>query len=210
MRIDIHVHTRRYSPCSTIDPEALIGTAIQAGLNGVVITEHEYQWSDPELDALREASGMPGFLLLAGFEYRTVRGDVLVYGLDASACEEFGPGMTPREATALAAARGGVCIAAHPTREGMDFDMAIGECPLAAIEVCSTNLRTWERRSAANLATALHLPAIAASDAHALTDLGRYATEFETFIDSMAGLHNALRNGKFQLPEFVVAEMEIS
>ena len=176
----------------------------------MVITEHEYQWADAELDALRQTSGMPGFLLLAGFEYRTVRGDILVYGLDAAVCGQFQPGMTPEEATARAAALGGVCIAAHPTREGMEFDAAIARSRLAAIEVCSTNLNARERRMATNLAAALKVPPIAASDAHALADVGRYATEFEAFIDSMEELQNALRNGRFQLSDSIATDLEIS
>jgi predicted metal-dependent phosphoesterase TrpH len=209
MRIDLHVHTRRHSACSFIDPAALIPTAIQSGLNGVVITEHEYQWTDEELDRLRAEAGTPGFFVAAGFEYHSTRGDVLIYGLPHDACRDFAPGMTPGEVTARADALGGVCIAAHPTREGKDFDLALAECRMTALEVCSTNLRDHERRLAINLAKALGIPPMAASDAHTLTDIGRFATEFDVVIDSMQGLQNALQDGRFRVSGNIAAELEI-
>jgi hypothetical protein len=43
--VDVHLHTRRYSRCSRIEPGALIDRAVRAGLDGVVITEHHHQWS---------------------------------------------------------------------------------------------------------------------------------------------------------------------
>lgn len=209
MRIDLHVHTRRHSPCSSIDPAAVVPTAIQAGLQGVVITEHEYQWSQAELEALRRQSFAPEFLVLAGFEYRTLRGDLLVYGLENEAYKDFLPGMTSRQATEKATALGGACIAAHPTRAGMDFDLAIADSRLAGLEVCSSNLQPHERRLAMKLAKSLEIPPVAASDAHAAKDIGRYATEFEAPVETGAGLQNALRNGRFQVSEEVVKESGI-
>lgn len=210
MRIDLHVHTRRHSPCSSIEPADVVPAAIRAGLNGVVITEHEYQWSGEELQTLRDESGMPGFLVLAGFEYRTVCGDLLVYGLQDDEFKTFTPGMAAREATELAKALGGVCIAAHPTREGMGFDRAIAGIPLAAIEVCSVNLTQHERRLAVNLANALDIRPVAASDAHAVGDVGRYATGCDRVISSMAELQKALQDGRFRVTEAVYAELGIS
>ena len=210
MRFDLHIHTRRHSSCSSIDPAALIPAALRAGLDGIVITEHEYQWSEAEIEALRSQSPIPVFPVLSGFEYRTVRGDLLVYGLQEDAYKDFTPGMTPQEASAKVTALGGVCIAAHPTREGLDFDLAIADTQLAAIEVCSVNLRNHERRLAINLSNALHIPYVAASDAHALADVGRYASEFEPPMSTMTELQNALRNGKFRVPDIVAAELGIS
>ncbi|MCX5757678.1 MAG: PHP domain-containing protein, partial [Candidatus Hydrogenedentes bacterium] len=86
--IDIHVHTRRHSTCSHIDPELLVHQALRAGLDGLVITEHQYQWGPEELAALAAQSHDPHFLLLAGFEYSTTHGDLLVYGLTTTQAAE--------------------------------------------------------------------------------------------------------------------------
>ena len=55
--IDLHLHTRRHSACSIIDESRLIDRAVKAGLDGLVITEHHYQWTPEELAALRQVPG---------------------------------------------------------------------------------------------------------------------------------------------------------
>lgn len=197
--IDLHLHTRRYSRCSRIDPENLVGQAVRAGMDGLVITEHHHQWSDDELAQLVAESGHPGFLLLAGFEYTSAQGDLLVYGLDPEAAKEFRPGWPPERAAQMVQEMGGVCVAAHPTRAGLGFDERLETLPLAAMEVASVNLKEHEQRLARSLSETLKIPATASSDAHDLRDVGRYATVFEDLILNSADLQRALRNGRFQV-----------
>jgi len=197
LRIDLHVHTRRHSPCSQIDPDLLIGQAVRAGLFGVVITEHHYQWRPNELEALVERSGEPSFLLLAGFEYMTKQGDLLIYGLDSTEADQFPRGLAPEEAVELVHRSGGVCIAAHPTRAGMGFDERLLTLPVDAIEVQSVNLKDHEQRLALQLATDVGRRPIAASDAHNLRDVGRYSSEFQDPIMGMKDLRKSLLRGRF-------------
>lgn len=197
LSLDLHVHTSRYSACSRIDPERLIEQAIKAGLDGLVITEHHRQWNQEELDDLLSRADAPGFLLLAGFEYGSTQGDILVYGLASGDVEQFQPGWTPEATVEFAHGLGGVCIAAHPTRYGMGFDERILTIPFDAIEVSSVNLRDHEQRLAMQLAKNLGVSPMAASDAHLLPDVGRYATEFSDPIRSMPELQEALRHGRF-------------
>ncbi|HOV73881.1 MAG TPA: PHP domain-containing protein [Candidatus Hydrogenedentes bacterium] len=196
--IDLHVHTRRYSPCSYIDPDLLIRQAVRAGLDGLVITEHHYQWTPDELAALVECSHEAPFLVMAGFEYATARGDLLIYGLDAAEASHFAPGMPPEEAVARVHDRGGVCIAAHPTRAGLGFDERLPNLPIDAIEVRSLNMKEHEQRLAAQLARQAGFRPVAASDAHQLEGVGRYCTDFDTPIQSIADLRNALISGTFR------------
>lgn len=201
LRIDLHVHTRLYSPCSQIDPEQLIRQAVRAGLDGLVITEHHHQWMEVELAALKNRAGEPHFLLLAGFEYSSGEGDILIYGLTPEQAKSFVPGRPPAETIEKAKALGGVCIGAHPTRIGMGFDENILSLPLDALEVRSVNLKEHEQRLAAQLAADLNLRPIAASDAHQLQQVGAYCTEFDVPIQSMQDLRQALRNGTFHPAE---------
>ncbi|HEO70753.1 MAG TPA: hypothetical protein ENN80_05770 [Candidatus Hydrogenedentes bacterium] len=198
LKIDLHVHTRRYSPCSRLDPERLVRQGVKAGLDGIVITEHHHQWLDEELAELVEAADAPGFLLLSGFEYMSRHGDLLVYGLEPNRVADLLPGMPPRDAVLMVRLWGGVCIAAHPTRAGMGFDEEILTLPVDAIEVCSTNLQPHEQRLARKLAQQAGKPAIAASDAHHLPDVGAYAAEFDDPIRSMRDLKRAIRRGRFR------------
>ena len=198
LRIDIHLHTRRHSACSAIDPARLINRAVQVGLDGLVITEHHYQWTREELDELVEASGHPGFLLLAGFEYSSAKGDILIYGLAPEEVRAFVPGGEPEVMLAMAHEMGAVCVAAHPTRAAIPFDERIVDMPFEALEVKSVNLASHEQRLAQKLADNLGRRVTTASDAHRLDDVGAYATEFLTPIQSIDDLRNSLRHGTFR------------
>jgi hypothetical protein len=199
LRFDLHVHTQRYSQCSRIDEDLLIPRAIEAGLDGLVITEHHCQWTDEELQELRNAANAPSFQLYGGFEYTSNGGDMLVYGLPADAAARFEPGRDPDWALGLVHELGGVCVAAHPTRAGVSFDERILQLRFDAIEVQSVNLQPHEQRLAKRLAQSLDTPLFAASDAHRLEALGAYALEFEVPIASMADLCRALRQGRRQI-----------
>ncbi|MCX5757677.1 MAG: hypothetical protein NTU83_04065, partial [Candidatus Hydrogenedentes bacterium] len=107
-------------------------------------------------------------------------------------------GIQPEDAVARVHRLGGVCIAAHPTRAGMGFDERLLSMPVNAIEVQSVNLKEHEQRLASQLAQTAKLRPIAASDAHQLADVGRYATEFDPPVRSMTDLHDALLRGTFR------------
>ena len=49
MKFDLHLHTNRHSPDSQIHPLALFRRAQKIGLNGLVITEHDWLWTEEEL-----------------------------------------------------------------------------------------------------------------------------------------------------------------
>ena len=196
--IDLHLHTRRYSACSVIDEALLIDRAVKAGLDGLVITDHHYQWSRSELDELLAASNHPGFILLSAFEYSSARGDILIYGLEPEQVTEFIPGREPDEMLARAQELGAVCVAAHPTRAAIPFDERIFDMPFDALEVKSVNLAPHEQRLAEKLANDLGRRKTTSSDAHRLEDVGRYATEFHEPVQSIADLQNSFRRGTFR------------
>src|SRR5262245_33041818 len=79
MRFDMHIHTTRHSPDSFLLPQLLIDRAREIGLNGVVITEHDWLWTEAELDELRAAA--PELVILAGIEVSAAEGHFLVYGV---------------------------------------------------------------------------------------------------------------------------------
>ena len=197
--IDLHVHTNRYSACSLIDPHQLVKQAAKIGLDGVVITEHHHQWSEEELKVLLEEAGEPNFLLLAGFEYGTGQGDVLIYGLTAETAASFAHGLPPETVVEKVHELGGVCVAAHPTRMGMGFDERIASLSLDAIEVQSVNMKHHEQRIAIGLSAHLGIPATAGSDAHQLEHVGRYTTAFDDPIQSMRDLQIAFQRGRFHV-----------
>lgn len=196
--LDTHLHTQRHSPCSRIDEARLIAQAAAVGLDGLVITEHHYQWSDEELRALIDAADTPGFIVLAGFEYTSSCGNMLIYGLAPEHVAEFRPGGDPAAALRRAHALGGVCVAAHPTRAGLGFDHRIANMALDGLEIASVNLQSHEQRLARKLAVDLNLRPTCASDAHRIEDVGRYVMEFDDVIHCMADFCSAIRAGRFR------------
>jgi predicted metal-dependent phosphoesterase TrpH len=196
---DFHLHTRRYSADSTLDPKKLIGRAVRAGLDGVVITEHHHIWDPSELEELVADGPAPGFILLSGFEYTSTAGDILIYGLVPDQCAAFVPGkLTPDQAVDRARSLGAACVAAHPTRQGLGFDETIFTLPLQGMEVASCNLTDNEQRLAGKLAHDLSVPATASSDAHRIDDVGRYATLFTGGVRTIAEFSRALKCGQFR------------
>jgi predicted metal-dependent phosphoesterase TrpH len=190
---DTHLHTKRHSGCSELDEHRLIARAVKAGLDGVIITEHHYQWPEEELQALRDAADAPGFVLLSGFEYTSRQGDILIYGLDASFARAFPPREEPGAIVERVHALGGVCVAAHPTRAGLGFGMEIAQMPFDGLETQSVNLQAHEQRLALSVAGKLGMLPTAASDAHRLADVGAYAMILDGPVRNMSDFCDCLR-----------------
>jgi len=179
-----------------MDAARLVERAARDGLDGVIITEHHYQWTPDELEELTADAREPGFRLWAGFEYSALQGDILVYGLDAAQADRFPPGEDARFIVPAFQADGALCVAAHPTRAGLSFDETIVEMGFDALETRSVNLKPHEQRLAARLADDLGLPPLAASDAHCLENVGDYAVAVDAPIQTMADFLGAVRAGQ--------------
>ena len=81
IKIDLHVHTSNHSFCSIMTAKEAISAAIQHGLDGIVITEHDFLWPERDLDCLRERYHNR-IKLFAGIEISCREGHFLVYGLE--------------------------------------------------------------------------------------------------------------------------------
>ncbi|HVL12352.1 MAG TPA: PHP domain-containing protein [Gemmata sp.] len=195
MKFDLHMHTRRYSPDSITDPFELVESALAAGLDGVVITEHDTLWPENELDELRAAA--PGLVILGGVEITGMGGDVLCYGLtDLRALPR---GVPWPELCREVRRQGGACVAAHPNRWGQPFEKLILEQrpEFDGIEVMSNNMDDDLRSRAAELlAKYPHFAQLGNSDSHAPETVGVCYTHFDAVIRTSADLVAAIRGRK--------------
>jgi predicted metal-dependent phosphoesterase TrpH len=191
MKFDLHMHTTRHSPDSRMDPGALCRRAGEIGLNGVVITEHDWLWTEEELQELRR--DYPKLVILAGVEVSAFEGHFLVYGVS-------NPFAVPRgirvaELCREVHAQGGAVVAAHPFRWRQPFeDILKREKPeLDGLELMTNNMDAECRRLAAGVHRQHKLAGLGSSDAHDEATLGVCYTEFPDGTASISDVVSAIR-----------------
>jgi predicted metal-dependent phosphoesterase TrpH len=191
MKIDHHIHTSRHSPDSTIDPVKLVNRASEIGLDGVVITEHDYQWQADELAEL--AAREPQVRVFSGAEISAREGHFLVYGLPS--LEEAPPGILVRDLIEVVRRHNAAIVAAHPFRWEQPFDQIVLEHGPAfdALELVSNNVDRQTRSKTQALLRKYPMGTTGSSDAHEIDVLGCYFTEFPGRIESISEFVAALR-----------------
>jgi len=196
MRFDIHIHTRRYSPCSDIDPFELLPKAAEIGLSGIVIVEHNALWREEDINMLKREHEVENVTVFAGTEIRSRHGDLLVFGVRD--LRGIRPGGSARDILETAHERGGAVVIAHPTRYGLGCDRILFDLEFDGMEVMSTNMCADEQSQALALSSCSGIRAIGASDAHTLHSVGDYYTVFDDPVDNMEDFVSALRDGRFR------------
>lgn len=201
MKIDMHIHTTAFSPCSTMDPEQLMMAAKERGLDGVCITEHDRLWSAEHAAELAEKFDLAVF---RGMEVTTTGGDILVFGFD----EEPGEMWTPAELRDRVDDAGGIAIAAHPFRGfllfgfgelQMDLQQAMDNPTFTSVhglETCNSMVTDEENDLARQVAEAMGLLKVGGSDAHKPESVGLCFTTFEDDIKYEHQLVEAIRSGR--------------
>ena len=193
-KIDHHVHTSRHSPDSVIEPEILVEKARLAGLDAVVITEHDYQWEPGELAELNAKAG--GLVVLSGVEVSTREGHFLVYGLPD--LDGVQPGIAVADLLEIVKEKGAAIVAAHPFRWDQDFRAIVAQHGPAfdALELVSNNVTPDTRARAEALLKATPMGTTGSSDGHDPEAVGCYYTEFPGEVRTIRDFVEALRRGQ--------------
>jgi predicted metal-dependent phosphoesterase TrpH len=192
MKFDHHIHTIRHSPDSEIDPLLLIERAREIGLDGVVITEHDYQWETDEL--LELADRAAPLRVFSGAEISAREGHFLVYGLPS--LDKVPAGVALAELLEQVRRHQAAIVAAHPFRWDQPFDaiVAVHGPVFDALELVSNNVSAETRAKTEALLRKHPMGSTGSSDAHEINTIGCYFTEFNSSIDSMSEFVAALRN----------------
>ncbi|MGD2126707.1 MAG: CehA/McbA family metallohydrolase [Desulfobacteraceae bacterium] len=202
MVIDLHVHTSPASPCSSATVDEIIQEAKRIGLDGVCLTDHNHVWNPDEVAELRRKYD---FLILRGNEITTDQGDMVVFGLE----KEVKGIVRLEDLREEVSKANGFMIAAHPFRGFLTFGIGkLGLTPekamerllfrlVDAVEVMNSKVTQKENSFAAKVAEGLSLPATGGSDAHEVSEVGIYATQFSHVIRDEKDLIEALRAGEF-------------
>ena len=191
VRIDCHVHTR-----ASFDASEPVGrvleSAADAGLDGVVVTDHDCIVNSREAAERAPAYGLVG---IPGVEVSTADGHLLAIGVDSRP-----PAGRPFEATvATVRDRGGIAVVPHPfqrSRHGVRMG-TITDCD--GIEVFNAHSLTGVRnRQATAFARRRGCPRFGGSDAHRAHVVGRAYTAVDVECpDPTAGdVLDAMRAGR--------------
>jgi len=213
---DLHVHTNRGSPDSSLTPEELVSEAVRVGLTGVMVTEH-VGW--PRQDFEEFARRQP-VVLIRALEVYTPLGHVITLGLDKHVTGFAGGIETVRQLREKVDQVGGVMILAHPFRYLFELpgvytqnllfedsatapttpEEAAGH-PIFAlvdeIEVVNGANNEAENRFAQGVAKILGCRGTGGSDAHSVNGLGKGVTLFNGDIRNDRDLLEALRSSDF-------------
>jgi hypothetical protein len=192
---DLHIHTNRHSPDSSIDPVQLLERARDIGLTGVVISEHDWLWTEEELEELRRQ--VAGVQVYAGIEVSAQEGHFLVYG--ATHPFRLRRGIGVAELCHEVHGQGGVIVAAHPFRWGQPFDEIVAELrpELDGLELMTSNMDAELRRRAVRMLEAEGQDrwcGLGSSDAHELSTVGYCYTEFTSPVQNLRDLVAAIRS----------------
>ena len=190
MLIDIHVHTNRYSPCSTIEPEAAVSRALAMGLDGICFTDHNSNGMREEAAKLAKESGL---FIVVGFEALTYEGDILVFGIDEPPAEKMHAAALIEEVNK----KNGVAIAAHPFRKnGRSLGEKVKNIKgLAGLESFNGNTPYADNYCSYALSSALKMPSFGGSDAHRTERVGIFATMLPRFEKTESAFIKAIKAG---------------
>jgi predicted metal-dependent phosphoesterase TrpH len=191
MKIDHHIHTSRHSPDSSIDPIELLEHSAEVGLDAVVITEHDYQWSTDELADL--AAQEPSLRVFSGAEISAREGHFLVYGLPS--LDDAPPGIFLQDLIKVVRGHRAAIVAAHPFRWDQPFDQIVADHGpvFDALELVSNNIYPETRAKTQGLLNQHPMAATGSSDAHEIGVAGCYFSRFPSRIETISEFVTALR-----------------
>jgi predicted metal-dependent phosphoesterase TrpH len=196
-RVDLHVHTRRFSPCAeSLDPEDLAVAMYRSGLDGLVIAEHDHLW--PADDIARLNCGLNRRRIYRGVEVSSCNGHFLVIGLDG--LDGIRPGIGIYDLIGAIDAQQAAIIWAHPyfhygniATPLKGFEMPRG---LHAVEAASGVTHGKESAATRALARRMGWATVGGSDAHVPGQVGCAYTLLDDLPADEKHLAAAIRRGR--------------
>lgn len=202
MKIDMHIHTIVSSTCSTIDPIECLEKAIELGLDGICITEHDTHEGARVVKEI--AADFPDIIVFEGMEIMSREGHLLIYGYG----EDIGGVPPAEEIVKIVTGAGGIVIPAHPWRQ--PFGWYSGGVPGTGIEDTKfpelfsviekhNGLQSPEQNGKGEkYCEKMGVRGIGGSDAHWIDGMGVAITEFEDEPADEWELVQAIKNGAYE------------
>ena len=175
MLYDLHIHTREYSACSNSSAEEFCLTAIDRGLSGIALTEHDLWWPRKKIKKLRKK--FQELTIMRGVEHSSPDGHFLLFlpDPDNSTIPRYCPAHilipTVRD-------QGGITIWAHPFRWHGDVPYWLEVVQPDGMEVASSNMDSKAQAMARAYAETHNIMMFQNTDAHHHRALGKFVNDF--------------------------------
>jgi histidinol phosphatase-like PHP family hydrolase len=193
MKIDLHVHSKERSACGRASEEEQIRTAMAAGLDAIVFTDHHRL---APLERLKELNDRYApFRIFGGIEITTNDEDVLILGLHDAALESSK--WAYPDLHAFVREHGGFIILAHPFRYHPQVTIEVDRFVPDALEVHSINTPVAAEGHIREIASRLGIPVLCNSDAHSPDALGTHYNILERTPSDEQEMMALLRSGRF-------------
>lgn len=189
-RYDLQVHTDA-SPCSGASPERVVRAALQAGLDGIAITDHDTVANVARVEALAPSE----LTVVPGVEVTTTEGHLLALGVRDP----------PSRGDPLAVVdavhdRGGFAVLSHPfdsLRQRYDACLSALAAAVDGVEAVNSRcVREAYNERARRFAASHGLAVTGGSDAHFPMEVGRAYTTFDPSLDLREALSRGATDGR--------------
>lgn len=182
MLYDFHIHTRDYSDCSISSAEEMCQRAVEKGLAGIALTEHDVWWPLADIQKLQDR--FPQLTIMRGIEYSCPEGHFLVF-LPDSENGNFPGWRSVVELIPLVHHHVGIVIWAHPFRFDKTRPSWLKHVRPDGMEVDSSNMHAQAETRARMVAADKGIMTFCNSDAHHASLLGNYVNELDFSLTSV-------------------------
>lgn len=193
MKVELHLHTSRYSPCAVASPAAMMRALIDCGYGAAYLTEHDQLWRDFEIDDLQR--DFPAIRIFGGVELTVGSHHIVVLGTTDRSYLQL-----EDEADILAKAgeAGHAVVLAHPYRWPGGADLLHRGLRPDGVEYLTNNQGDDGAARAAETAAGLGIPLVNASDAHDVDGVGRFWIETDEPLLESQDILSVLRRGAYR------------
>ncbi|MEJ2233719.1 MAG: PHP-associated domain-containing protein [Syntrophobacterales bacterium] len=193
MLYDFHIHTREYSDCSISSAEEMCQRAVDSGLAGIALTEHDFWRPSSEIRGLQER--FPELTIMRGMEHSCSEGHFLVF-LPNPENGDIPGWCSILDLIPLVHNYGGIVIWAHPFRFSPKRPNWLNYVQPDGMEVASSNMDRQAEAKARKFAADRGIVTFQNSDAHDAFIVGKYVNELDIHLTCVEELIDHVRKQK--------------
>lgn len=196
MKVELHLHTSRYSACAITRPTQVMWKLQECGYDAVYLTEHDAVWPDRKIEELR--ADFPRLRIFPGLERSVGEAGgqhLLVLGTNDPAYLSMTD--TP-EIILRARDHGHLTVLAHPFRWEGGAAVLDGSLLPDAIEHRTCGHDADSARIARDVAADLGLALVNAGDVHGLQQVDRFWIDTDLDLDLAADIRQIVLDGAYR------------